>query len=228
MTKVNKIIAVRLHDRAYEEIKNGLITGAFPPGEIITVEPLAKDLGTSGQPVREALTRLVGEGILQQLPNRSVQVPLMSRKEFDEIIEARVLMEGTAAAKAAKNVTPELIRELEKHFAAMDKAIKRKSPKYYQHNHEFHFLIYRASASDVIFSIIERLWFRGGSMFRDIAKNAALLEERLSEGQTHHQELLDAIRSGSPSKAEQAIRDDILVAAKWCHQNYAFAEDNSR
>jgi len=228
MAKVKRISAVRLHDRAYEEIKKGLLTGAFPPGEVMTVGPLADQLGTSPQPAREALTRLVGEGILQQLPNRSVRVPLLTREEFDEITEVRVLLEGASAARAAKNATPVLIRELEKLMVKMDGAIARKSGQYYTYNYKFHFQVYAAGNSAVMLSMVEKLWFRSVAIFGRITEISTILEQRLSEGQFHHHELVDALRAGSSVDAERAVRDDILAAAKWGHQSYSFAQDGPK
>ncbi len=58
-----------LHERAYDEVKKAIMGGAIAPGEPMTIRALAKALGTSVMPVREALRRLVAERALELLPN---------------------------------------------------------------------------------------------------------------------------------------------------------------
>src|SRR5215475_4976089 len=66
-----------LNDRAYEQIKKGLISGAFRSGQTLVIRTLAETYGISTTPVREALQRLVAERHLELLPNRSIVVPLL-------------------------------------------------------------------------------------------------------------------------------------------------------
>ena len=64
--------------RVYRALARGLMAGMFSPGEAVTLRILARRLGTSAMPVREAVSRLIAERALVLLPNRSVIVPRMS------------------------------------------------------------------------------------------------------------------------------------------------------
>src|SRR3954467_23957 len=81
-----------LHERAYDEVKKAIMGGAIAPGAPMTIRALAKALGTSVMPVREALRRLVAERALELLPNRSVTLPVMTAEKFDEIVRIRLAL----------------------------------------------------------------------------------------------------------------------------------------
>ncbi len=68
-----------LYKRVYSNLHQALIAGTFRPGEPVTLRQLVQSLGTSVMPVRSAIARLIAEGALDMLPNRSVIVPRMSR-----------------------------------------------------------------------------------------------------------------------------------------------------
>src|SRR5208337_3732208 len=77
--------------------------GMFKPGEAVTLRTLAKRLGTSAMPVREAVSCLIAERALEMLPNRSVIVPRMSRERFIELSRIRQKLEGVLAEMACIN-----------------------------------------------------------------------------------------------------------------------------
>src|SRR5262249_24542396 len=68
-----------LQQRVYQALARGRMGGMFTPGEAVSLRTLAARLGTSAMPVREAVGRLIAEGALLMLPNRSVIIPRMSR-----------------------------------------------------------------------------------------------------------------------------------------------------
>src|SRR5215475_7570597 len=86
--------------RVYRSLARGLMAGMFKPGEAVTLRTLAKRLGTSAMPVREAVSRLIAERALVLLPNRSVIVPRMSRERFVELTETRQVLEGMVSEAA--------------------------------------------------------------------------------------------------------------------------------
>src|SRR5690606_5351375 len=86
-----------LSDQAYAAIKQELISGRFAPRQMLVLRTLAETYGISTTPVREALQRLVGEGLLEMLPNRSIAVPDWDPAKFSELYRIRCELEGLAA-----------------------------------------------------------------------------------------------------------------------------------
>ena len=90
---MSKIEHQTLNDRAYGEIRKGLISSRFQPGQVLVIRNLAETYGISTTPVREALQRLVAERLLVLLPNRSIAVPSLSAKKFAELARIRCAIE---------------------------------------------------------------------------------------------------------------------------------------
>lgn len=101
-----------LRDKVYFHLCELIRGGHFSPGEKITIRSQAKEQGISPTPVREALYRLISEGILEGEANRSARIPLFNSEQIGEIKEIRILVECMAAEKAALNGTPEVAKKL--------------------------------------------------------------------------------------------------------------------
>src|ERR1700735_490865 len=86
-------------DRALDYVKNQILTGAFPGGELISEGEVAAALGMSRTPVREAFLRLEAEGLLRLYPQRGALVVPVSSEEAHAVIEARRVLEQFAVGK---------------------------------------------------------------------------------------------------------------------------------
>ncbi len=200
-----------VHARVYLELRTALMTGAFAPGQSVTIRSLAEAFGTSAMPVREALRRLVAEQALQILPNRSVIVPLMSRAKLDELRRVRVVLEGMAAEQAATHVTPEEIDKLARLIDEMHPmAMSSDTKGYLATNQDFHFTIYRAARSQVLIPMIESLWLQIGPFLNLLLNDRAIAEMFAVK---HHAAALEALREGDGRGAREAIAGDISEAA---------------
>jgi len=111
-----------------ERIRSGILDGSLPPGSQLNEVGLATSFGVSRGPVREALQRLIQEGLLRSEPHRGVFVPVMSAEDIDDIYLARAALEtaavrritGTArSARAAKALAP-VVRAMRKAEQAGD------------------------------------------------------------------------------------------------------------
>ena len=97
----------------YEIVTDMLMTHAFEPGARLNIEELARTLGVSPTPVREALARVEADGLIVKQPGRSYTVaPLMGIEQVRELIELRLLVEPALAAKVAAQAEPNEIKEL--------------------------------------------------------------------------------------------------------------------
>ncbi len=86
-----------LGQQVYRRLHDRIMSGTLLPGAKLTLRGLAEELGTSVQPVREAVSRLAAEGALELAPNRLIRVPHLDRSPTDELWSMRVLLEGYAA-----------------------------------------------------------------------------------------------------------------------------------
>jgi DNA-binding GntR family transcriptional regulator len=107
------MIAVKTwQEAAVEQLREAIIQGAYQPGQRLKQLELARALGCSPVPVREALHRLAAEGFVVIDPQRGARVADFNSQELEEIYEVRTLLEGRAAERAAERMTPQTARHL--------------------------------------------------------------------------------------------------------------------
>ena len=107
---------------AYEAIRKAIIRGRYAPGAQLVERMLAEELGISRTPVRDALARLVAEGLLEQMPNLGVFVRKLDRHEAIQLVELRQVLESGAAALAADRVSESQGRALVSLAEELDQA----------------------------------------------------------------------------------------------------------
>jgi len=225
-TKLKKLEKTTLQDQAYEELKDGLMKGHFLPGTVLTTRSLAKDMGTSIMPVRDAIQRLVAERGLIMLPNRTAQVPTTTLEEFNMLTEIRKRMEGLAAAHAALNASEEEIARIHELNEIMRQAVRDdNSALVLESNTELHFTLYGASRSEFLVSIIETMWMRIGPLLLVPFRRAAVGDAIFESGSDFHRQILEGLRKRDPQMTETALASDIETAAVWYRENTTFLKD---
>lgn len=99
--------------RAYDHVRNLLLSGRLAPGTRLVTRKLAADTGTSLNPVREALGRLASEGVVDHIPGAGAFVRRLGRRELEEIFGMREALESYAAEHAAIHITEDELEELQ-------------------------------------------------------------------------------------------------------------------
>lgn len=198
-----------LHDDIYAVLRRDLVSGGLVPGQRVSIRTLADRFGTSLLPVRDALKRLVAEHALQMLPNRTVCVPLMTRERFQELLQARLMLETMLARRAAERMEQSEILQLETLNDGMQEAVKAGDVKrYLAGNHNFHFYLYNAAGSEVVLPIVEMLWVQAGPFL-----NGVFNEQGTRNAGGNHDEVLKALRRRDAAAAGAAIHSDLADAA---------------
>ena len=102
-----------LGQEAYKEIKEAIIMGKLKPGEMLSENMLAKALGMSRTPIRDALKELLNEDLVEAIPGKGAFVKNIEVVDLLEIYEIREVLECMAAKTAVFKITAEEIQELE-------------------------------------------------------------------------------------------------------------------
>ena len=205
-----------VQDRVYLELRRALIYGLFDPGQVLTIQDLASSLQTSTMPIREALRRLISEQALEALPNRSVRIPPVDAMRLEDLLRARIAIEGAALDHAVERLDRRQLGELAALNRDYDLAMARRRPGADQAslveavislNKAFHFLIYQASGSQVLMPIIESLWLQSGPYVRA----AALVFDPKSEisAPHYHAQIVTALERKDVAAARLALAADI-------------------
>jgi len=212
-TSLKRIEREPLWDLAHAQLRDALLAGRFEPGTVLTLRFLAEQFGTSITPVRDAVTRLVAQGVLQQGPRNSAIVPNLSRKELADLTVVRCALEGRAAREAAlQKHDATALRQLEERLSKMQSLIQaRKLESYLEHHRKFHFGIYAMSGVPLLVETIENMWLRCGPVLSFVIPEYVVL----LKGWDHHTAALKAIVAGDAARAEAEIVADITEAAHY-------------
>lgn len=202
---------VTVQDGVYQQLRHALMVGRFDPAQVLTIASLAEAFGTSNMPVREALRRLAAENALEISQNGSACVPIVTRARLDDLCRARVAVEGLAAELGAPRLTASDIATLQK-ITADQQMIGRNGSIYelIAKNQQFHFTIYRASGSDVLFQLIETLWLRFGPYMRLLSNHVApLMRAGTMEPSGRHTAIIAALKDRDFARAREEVVADI-------------------
>lgn len=128
-----------VRERTYRHLKSEVLSGSFDEGQRLTELQLAKSLGVSRTPVREALQKLESEGLVQPLETRGFCVARDSREEMQDLFDIRAALEGFAIRLVCEKITEETIEKLQGYIAKAQDALKRKKiDEIFEFNTQFH------------------------------------------------------------------------------------------
>jgi len=197
-----------LADDVYEAVFNKLMSLDIAPGARITVDGLVRELEVSHTPIREALGRLEGEGLVVKthLVGYSA-APQITRAQFDELYDFRLSLEPEAARRAALRISEENLGKLKKTAGSMTALSSSRQRQSYSGfarlDAHFHDAIMDIAGNGLIRDTLAHLHTHF-HIFR-LMYHARITEEALSE----HEALLVAFSAGDEGGAERAMRTHI-------------------
>jgi DNA-binding GntR family transcriptional regulator len=112
VTKLPKLLRERASDSVYEALRNAILSSAFQPGQRLDVRHLATQLGVSPTPIKEAITRLEAEALIEVRPRSGTFVTAVSPEDIYETFEIRCALECLAGEKAIAHAGPDDIEQL--------------------------------------------------------------------------------------------------------------------
>jgi DNA-binding GntR family transcriptional regulator len=215
MTRVTAKHTSTQQDDTYATLRQWLTVGKFTPGERLKIRDVAATLQVGVMPVRAALQRLAAEGALTNIPNAGVTVPRLSRAEFDDVLQNRLLLEGEAAERGALRLSVDDRQTLRTLVQRMDTALQAADAKaYLDVNEEFHVRLYRAAGSPLLMQLIEAVWLKVGPLSNRLFEDAAA-PRVLNDA---HEDVMQAIDGADAAAARRAIERDLFVAGQFLRQ----------
>ncbi len=117
-----------VHQQAAERLRAAILAGVFGPGDRLIEADLCRRLGISRPSLREVLRSLEAEGLIVIVPNRGPQIPVLTWAQAEEIYRVRALLEGEAAALAAKHASEVDRQTMRASLAAFERAVQKGDP----------------------------------------------------------------------------------------------------
>ncbi|MDH3760920.1 MAG: GntR family transcriptional regulator [Gammaproteobacteria bacterium] len=172
---------------------------------------LAEQLGVSRTPVREAISRLEQEGLVQNISRRGSFVIRKTKQEILDIVDVWAALESMAARLATSRASDEEIAELRRNFATFGGEDARAHiDEYSDTNIDFHSTIIKLGKSELITQMADQLFFH----MRAIRTSTIKDRDRVMQSVMDHSRIIEAIEERDASHAEQLVRDHALELAK--------------
>lgn len=199
-------------EKAYQEIRAGILSGHYPSGSRLKEEDLAAQIGVSRTPVREALRRLHASQIVTFGSNHRAYVAAWSHQDVDELFTLRAMVESYAMELAANRIDEQQIEILESLQAELEKevnAAKRKSvDRIATLNSKFHKTLYEAARSERVALMLSRLIEIPIVLGTYRTYSRAELQRSLR----HHEELIEALKAHDGQWAASVMKSHVLAA----------------
>jgi DNA-binding GntR family transcriptional regulator len=210
-TVANGVERTNLASQIYGHLREQLMSATFQPGQRLKIRELAKTMGTSETPVREALIQLVRDRALEMKEGYFIKVRRLSLAEYIELREIRLALEPLAAERAVPLIDAAAIKALS---ATHRKLVQAEKSRDYraalQHNFDFHFGIYRRSGMPQLTDMLDRIWVQVGPMMNFLYPQG----HPRYDGPHQHLNILRGLREGNVAMVRDAIRDDLIEGGR--------------
>ena len=199
-----------LTDKAHHHIKEWILRYHLKPGVRLHVSDLAHALHMSQTPVREALSMLEKEYLIERQPQKGYRVGSLSMQGVEDLYDLRIALEVLAARQAARRMTLSARKRIARLLAEVGRLMKNgNKQRILELEQDFHVIILEASGNKPLAemgcAILDRIW---------IIQNINLLTtDHLTDAHPQHLKVFEAIEKGDPHKAA-ILMDRHLRSAK--------------
>jgi DNA-binding GntR family transcriptional regulator len=195
--------------RAYRALWTGIVSGRIEPGVQLRPDTIAEQLDISTTPVREALHRMEGDGLVMKLPYRGWFVREFTEQEVRELYEMRAALECFSIRLACERIAPEELTWLREHQAVGEAALKTGDMEAYRiYNRDLHAAIMDAARNAYLSSAMGQLSLQSQVL---VARTIRLVG-RPSRAIEEHRELIDLIAARQDKAAQELMERHILSA----------------
>ena len=192
-----------MSDAILSDFRGAILRGEYSPRQRLVEAELAVDYGTSRFIARKALVQLASEGLVELQPNRGARIREITVEEAISLTEARMVLEGLVAARAAERAEPQDVARLRAVAAELQDAVERFEVIHYSDvNVTLHATLRSIANHEPVTRILEQL---NAQVVRHQFV-LALVPGRPAAALREHLEIIDAVCAHDPQAAEAAMR----------------------
>ncbi len=193
----------------YRRIHEAIVEGRLKPGARLTEASIAREIGLSRTPIREAMRQLEARGLLVHEPHRGMTIPVPDHQMVTELYLVREALEGSAAAMAATQASPAEV-ELLKEIVDAGRQGGDATAELVRNNAYFHNTVYRAAHNRYLLRTLAAL--QDSLML--LGRSTLSLKSRPAAAFDEHEAIVAAIAAHDSQAAEAAARRHIRAAHK--------------
>lgn len=207
----NRIRPIKITDQIAESIRERVFTGKLKPGDRLVEKTICEDLNVSRASLREALTGLANDHILEQVPNKGYRVPELTMERFHMICETRRVVEPEVAALAAERATDADIKALRAAaaFIPEHEEAELDAVECLRANRKFHMLIAHAARNEILEKVVMTALDQDNQpYFYGIALYSCTSPDQITR---EHLSLVEAIEKHNPDLARSRMQNHLIV-----------------
>jgi DNA-binding GntR family transcriptional regulator len=197
---------------AYTRVRDLIMSGELPPGAVLNQAVLAREIGISTTPLREALRRLAQQGLVELDAHRDARVTQLHAEEARDLLEVRLSLDPLAAALAAERRAQPDLAELRAALEGLESLPADPSVAQLAAHRRFHSAVYRASHNALLVEMLDGLWDT-----TDRYRRHGLQEERDDEDRAatarEHALIVQAVIDGDGATAAEVMRAHIRASS---------------
>jgi len=195
-----------LKEEVLSRVKEFIMKGRYVPGQRIVIDTLAKELGVSVTPVREALHHLAAEGLVSVEPRKGFTVKKWEPKEIEDLLYLRMYLEKLATRLFIERASERDIEELSMIVKQMDSAVQCSDLEALtMFNSQFHNKIVQGSGNEELHKIMESL----SAKLHRVRILSLSYPGRMEQSCIEHKAIFDAIKERNVISAEKAVEEHI-------------------
>jgi DNA-binding GntR family transcriptional regulator len=198
-------------DFAYRRVRELILSGELAPGAVINQELLAREIGISTTPLREALRRLKEQGFVELGAHRDARVTELEAEEARDLLEVRRSLDPLAAALAAERRTRQDIAEMRASLEHLQALPTQPTMEQLSTHRAFHSAIYRASHNARLIEMLDGVWDTGDRYRLHGLEVERSAEERAAKDR-EHKLLFEAVVEGDAETAAEVMRAHIATS----------------
>jgi DNA-binding GntR family transcriptional regulator len=198
-------------DFAYTTLRARILTGEFAPGQVLNQATLARTIGISTTPLREALRRLKSEGLVELGAHKDARVTDLTPEEARDLLEVRRSLDPLAAALAAERRTTADIVAIREAAAGVEPLRHDSGIDDLVAHRRLHTAVYRASHNDLLIATLDGLWDKADRYRRvglEVERSQAERDDKAAE----HARLVECVIVGDAAGAAAVMREHIATS----------------
>lgn len=212
------VIAMTKSETAYQTLRDRILRGDLAPGRVLQQRELAADLGISTTPLREALRRLMTEGLVDLDSHRDARITDLRAEQARDLLELRMALDPLAAALAAERRTSEDLAHMRSALQGLEPLAGRPGIDQLSAHRRFHRAVYAAGHNALLVASLEQLWDQSDryrlfalSDDRPTANVSAAVDDSSTsvDKAAEHRALVDAIADRDADTAKSIMREHV-------------------
>ncbi|NRA70673.1 MAG: GntR family transcriptional regulator [Gammaproteobacteria bacterium] len=219
--------SLTLAEQVLTKIQTAIIKGEIPNGSKINEQELAATYGISRGPLREAISRLESQKLIERIPHVGARVVSLDINELSDLFKVREVLEGMAAQLAAENMTDDEIKELENLLLSHEQSEQlQQGDSYYQQQGDldFHYLIITGSKNRTLINTLTIDLYHIIRMYRF---QCSAETTRPQKAFKEHRRIVEAIAARDGELAQLLMKRHISAARKNTEQRLSLIAANN-